>query len=128
MNNSINNASDIEKSSLEVHVEMSRMRYQMMLDNTEATRKKLDELLESINALLSLFSELKDSNSQQIIQLKESTVEQINEFKESTLIQLQDIRDSRNNQLIHWGTAIIGSLVAAIGIIVMRFVAPMFMK
>lgn len=80
---------DIEKKSLEAHVELCAERYRF-----------LENKLETV----------------------ESTVSNVNEMVADIREMMDKIVDKRNDQIIKWGTAIIGSLVASIVYLVMHYV------
>jgi hypothetical protein len=80
---------DIEKKSLEAHVELCAERYRF-----------LENKLETV----------------------EATVSNVNEMVADIRDMMDKIIDKRNDQIIKWGTAIIGSLVASIVYLVMHYV------
>jgi hypothetical protein len=80
---------DIEKKSLEAHVELCAERYRF-----------LENKLETV----------------------EATVSNVNEMVADIRDMMDKIVDKRNDQIIKWGTAIIGSLVASIVYLVMQYV------
>lgn len=80
---------DIEKKSLEAHVELCAERYRF-----------LENKLETV----------------------EATVSNVNEMVADIRDMMDKIVDKRNDQIIKWGTAIIGSLVASIVYLVMHYV------
>jgi chromosome segregation ATPase len=80
---------DIEKKSLEAHVELCAERYRF-----------LENKLETV----------------------EATVRNVNETVVDIKTMMDQIVDKRNDQIIKWGTAIIGSLVASIVYLVMHYV------
>jgi ABC-type uncharacterized transport system substrate-binding protein len=80
---------DIEKKSLEAHVELCAERYRF-----------LENKLETV----------------------EATVSNVNDMVVDIRDMMNKIVDKRNDQIIKWGTAIIGSLVAAVVYLVMQYV------
>jgi hypothetical protein len=80
---------DIEKKSLEAHVELCAERYRF-----------LENKLETV----------------------EATVSNVNDMVVDIRDMMDKIVDKRNDQIIKWGTAIIGSLVASIVYLVMQYV------
>jgi ABC-type uncharacterized transport system substrate-binding protein len=80
---------DIEKKSLEAHVELCAERYRF-----------LENKLETV----------------------EATVSNVNDMVVDIRDMMNKIVDKRNDQIIKWGTAIIGSLVASIVYLVMQYV------
>jgi hypothetical protein len=80
---------DIEKKSLEAHVELCAERYRF-----------LENKLETV----------------------EATVSNVNEMVVDIRDMMDKIVDKRNDQIINWGTAIIGSLVAAVVYLVVQYV------
>lgn len=80
---------DIEKKSLEAHVELCAERYRF-----------LENKLETV----------------------EVTVSNVNEMVADIRDMMAEIVNKRNDQIIKWGTAIIGSLVASIVYLVMQYV------
>lgn len=80
---------DIEKKSLEAHVELCAERYRF-----------LENKLETV----------------------ESTVSSMNEMVADIRSMMDEMVNKRNDQLIKWGTAIIGSLVASVVYLVMHYV------
>jgi len=80
---------DIEKKSLEAHVELCAERYRF-----------LENKLETV----------------------EVTVSNVNEVVADIRDMMAEIVNKRNDQIIKWGTAIIGSLVASVVYLVMQYV------
>jgi hypothetical protein len=80
---------DIEKKSLEAHVELCAERYRF-----------LENKLETV----------------------EVTVSNVNDMVVDIRDMMDKIVDKRNDQIIKWGTAIIGSLVAAVVYLVIQYV------
>jgi hypothetical protein len=80
---------DIEKKSLEAHVELCAERYRF-----------LENKLETV----------------------EVTVSNVNEMVADIRDMMAEIVNKRNDQIIKWGTAIIGSLVASVVYLVMQYV------
>jgi hypothetical protein len=80
---------DIEKKSLEAHVELCAERYRF-----------LENKLETV----------------------EATVSNVNDMVVDIRDMMDKIVDKRNDQIIKWGTAIIGSLVAAVVYLVIQYV------
>jgi chromosome segregation ATPase len=82
-------ATDIEKKSLEAHVELCAERY-------SALETRLDDIDERITGLSRVVNEVRDM----VIKMSEK----------------------RNEQLIGWGLAIIGGLVAITGYLLVHYV------
>jgi hypothetical protein len=80
---------DIEKKSLEAHVELCAERYRF-----------LENKLETV----------------------ESTVSAMNVMVADIRSMMDEVVDKRNDQIIKWGTAIIGVLVASVGYLLMHYV------
>ena len=80
---------DIEKKSLEAHVELCAERYRF-----------LENKLETV----------------------EATVSNVNAMVVDIRDMMDEVVSKRNDQLIKWGTAIIGVLVASIGYLLMHYV------
>jgi hypothetical protein len=80
---------DIEKKSLEAHVELCAERYRF-----------LENKLETV----------------------EATVGNVNIVVADIRDMMDEIVNKRNDQIIKWGTAVIGSLVASIVYLVMHYV------
>jgi hypothetical protein len=80
---------DIEKKSLEAHVELCAERYRF-----------LENKLETV----------------------EATVSNVNDMVVDIRDMMAEIVNKRNDQIIKWGTAIIGSLLASIVYLVMQYV------
>ena len=80
---------DIEKKSLEAHVELCAERYRF-----------LENKLETV----------------------ESTVSAMNVMVTDIRSMMDEVVNKRNDQIIKWGTAIIGVLVASIGYLLMHYV------
>ena len=80
---------DIEKKSLEAHVELCAERYRF-----------LENKLETV----------------------ESTISAMNVMVADIRGMMDKVVDKRNDQIIKWGTAIIGVLVASIGYLLMHYV------
>ena len=80
---------DIEKKSLEAHVELCAERYRFLenkLETVEATISTMNVMVADIRAMM------------------------------------DKVVDKRNDQIIQWGTAIIGVLVASVGYLIMNYV------
>jgi len=87
---------DIEKKSLEAHVELCAERY-----------KNLDDKLDSVSNRVSTVEQKLDS--------KMNAVEQVlDEIK----VMIVNMQHNRNKQLINWGIGIIGTLVGTIAFLV----------
>ncbi len=80
---------DIEKKSLEAHVELCAERYRF-----------LENKLETV----------------------EATISNVNVVVADIRSMMDEIVNKRNDQIIKWGTAIIGSLIASIVYLVMHYV------
>jgi hypothetical protein len=80
---------DIEKKSLEAHVELCAERYRF-----------LENKLETV----------------------ESTISTMNVMVADIRAMMDEVVDKRNDQIIKWGTAVIGVLVASIGYLLMHYV------
>jgi hypothetical protein len=80
---------DIEKKSLEAHVELCAERYRF-----------LENKLETV----------------------ESTVSAMNVMVADIRGMMDEVVNKRNDQIIKWGTAVIGVLVASIGYLLMHYV------
>ena len=80
---------DIEKKSLEAHVELCAERYRF-----------LENKLETV----------------------ESTISDMNVMVADIRSMMNGIVNKRNDQIIKWGTAIIGSLVASVVYLLMQYV------
>lgn len=80
---------DIEKKSLEAHVELCAERYRFLEDKLETV---------------------------------EATISAVNITVSDIRIMLDKIIDKRNDQIIKWGTAIIGALVGVIGYLLINYV------
>jgi hypothetical protein len=80
---------DIEKKSLEAHVELCAERYRF-----------LENKLETV----------------------ESTVSAMNVMLADIRGMMDEVVNKRNDQLIKWGTAVIGVLVASVGYLLMHYV------
>jgi hypothetical protein len=80
---------DIEKKSLEAHVELCAERYRF-----------LENKLETV----------------------EATISNVNDMVADIRTMMDEVVSKRNDQLIKWGTAIIGVLVGAIGYLLMHYV------
>jgi hypothetical protein len=80
---------DIEKKSLEAHVELCAERYRF-----------LENKLETV----------------------ESTVSSMNAMVADIRSMMDEVVNKRNDQIIKWGTAIIGILVGSIGYLIMHYV------
>ena len=80
---------DIEKKSLEAHVELCAERYRF-----------LENKLETV----------------------ESTISSMNVMVSDIRSMMNEVVDKRNDQIIKWGTAVIGVLVASVVYLLMNFV------
>lgn len=67
MNDPLN--SDIEKTQLEVHVDMSRQRYAILADKVDSADKRLEDLAEQ-------FEEFRKEHAKLIHELREENAEQ----------------------------------------------------
>jgi chromosome segregation ATPase len=83
-----------------VEQEKTNLTFHVELDRLrlEKTNEEVSEIKKKVNELVS-----------DIAELKELVIE---------------MRDDRNNQLIKWGTAIIVSLVSALGLLFLRIIVP----
>ena len=80
---------DIEKKSLEAHVELCAERYRF-----------LENKLETV----------------------ESTISSMNVMVSDIRSMMNKVVDKRNDQIIKWGTAVIGSLVVSVVYLVLNYV------
>ena len=82
------------------------------------TEKKNLEMHVELQAMrdTAILAEIEDLHSK-ITDLTES----VKELKQL----VDDLKDGRNNQLIKWGSAIIVTLISAIGLILLKVVFPM---
>ena len=87
---------DIEKKSLEAHVELCAERYKSLEDRLDKVNERIDGL---------------DSKIDKKINKVEATLEKIVE-------KLDEVQSDRNKQLIKWATTTIGVLTASLATIV----------
>ena len=83
---------DIEKKSLEAHVELCAERYKSLEDRLDKVNERIDDLDEKID---------------QKIGKMEATLEKI-------MSKLDSVQHERNKQLINWGGGTIAVLVATL--------------
>lgn len=81
--------SEIEKKSLEAHVELCAERYRSLDD-------RLDTMNHKISGLETIIREVHD--------------------------MVQDMAEKRNDQLMKWGVAVIGTLIGVIGWMIAHYV------
>ena len=93
---------NLEKTNLEIHVEMSKLRDTRMQEDINESKKEHAELKK-------LITDLTDKLSSDIKEVAND---------------LAVMKEDRNNQLIKWGTAIILSLISALGLIGLRIILP----
>lgn len=84
---------DIEKKSLEAHVDLCAERYRQLDHRIEAMDNRLDVL---------------DKKIDEKIDKMETILERIAD-------KIEEIQVRRNDQLVTWGTAIIGVLITLVG-------------
>lgn len=94
-----------EKKNLEMHVELQALR-------DEAVRAQLEDLQNKIETLIKSTDQLR---------------EMLDEVKEDLRTSIEEIKDERNNQLIKWGSAIIVTLVSALGLLFLRVILPLIL-
>jgi len=80
---------DIEKKSLEAHVELCAERYRFL-------ENKLETVESTVSAMNVMVADIRD--------------------------MMDEVVNKRNDQIIKWGTAIIGVLVASVGYLLMHYV------
>jgi len=91
---------DIEKKSLEAHVELCAERY-----------KNLDGKLDSVDNRVSIV--------EQKLETKMNSVEQVLDEIKGMIVSMQQ---NRNKQLINWGVGIIGTLIGTISFLVWHLI------
>lgn len=94
---------EIEKKSLEAHVELCAERY-----------KNLDEKLDTVEESVSEIERKMES--------KMAAVEAVLDEIKDMIIKMQH---HRNNQLISWGVAIIATLLSAIGFLLWNIISKL---
>jgi predicted nucleic acid-binding Zn-ribbon protein len=100
----VGNTTDIEKKSLEAHVELCAERY-----------KSLHDKLDSLDSRVSTIEAKIDLKMDQI----ETTMEsKFGEIKDA----INKLQEKRNNQLITWGVSIIGGLITVVLTMVWKFI------
>ena len=82
-------ATDLEKKSLETHVDLCAARYRFLEDKLDKVEIKVDKLDQAMQAIHDMIVEM---------------------------------NSARNDQLIHWGLGIIGTLVVIVGYLLSVFV------
>ena len=87
---------DIEKKSLEAHVEICAVRYSSLEERFIKVNDRIDDLDQKIDIKINKI---------------EATLEKIIE-------KLDDVQSERNSQLITWGGTLIGILVTALAVVV----------
>jgi septal ring factor EnvC (AmiA/AmiB activator) len=92
--------SEIEKTNLEVHVDMSRQRYALLSNNVEGVAARMGTLTNE-------FSEFRNENAKNIADLKESQLSAINKLREE---QAQDNQGTIKVVVGAAGTVIAGLL------------------
>lgn len=104
---------DAEKKSLETHVELSELRDKARKESIDALDEKIDDVeiarKEAMAALEKKISDLEDS---------------LQELRDL----INEIKDERYKQLIKWGTAVIATLVSALGLLILKILIPIIMS
>ena len=89
---------DIEKKSLEAHVELCAERYKNLDDKLDTVEKRVAEVEHKLEAKITAVEQMLDEIKDMIVKMQHH----------------------RNNQLITWGSAVIASLISAIVFLVWR--------
>jgi hypothetical protein len=89
---------DIEKKSLEAHVELCAERYKNLDDKLDTVEKRVAEVERKLEAKINAVEQMLDEIKDMIVKMQHH----------------------RNNQLITWGSAVIASLISAIVFLVWR--------
>jgi phage shock protein A len=89
---------DIEKKSLEAHVELCAERYKNLDDKLDTVEKRVAEVERKLEAKITAVEQMLDEIKDMIVKMQHH----------------------RNNQLITWGSAVIASLISAIVFLVWR--------
>lgn len=84
---------DIEKKSLEAHVDLCAERYRHLDQRIEGMDNRLDTLDKKID----------------------EKIDKVESILERIVSKIEEIQIRRNDQLVTWGTAIIGVLVTLVG-------------
>jgi len=95
-----NMTTDIEKKSLEAHVELCAERY-----------KNLDNKLDSVDGRVSTVEQKLETKMNAV----EATLDEIKEM-------IVSMRDDRNKQIIAWAGGILASLLSIIGFLVWEII------
>ena len=126
---------EIEKTNLEVHVELEAMRRQTNTDDHVELRAKIQDLKTRFDDLKEFNDDRMREIEQKVTDLKESNDNRLREIEQKFNDKLHELEqviaevtDNRNNQLIKWGTAIIVSLISALGLLFLRVIVPVFLK
>lgn len=93
--------SEIERKSLEAHVELCAERYQKLDEKLDTLERRVSDLEKKLEAK---------------IDLVEVSLDEI----KTMIIKMQD---QRNNQLIKWGIGIITTLISVIGFLTWNIIA-----
>jgi predicted nucleic acid-binding Zn-ribbon protein len=132
---------DLEKQSLEVHVELGLLREERLRSDIRELflkYERVDENYKNIqNILLELRTQKNSDNDANLV--KETNLSRdLDDLKTKHEIlkqtyhgletELSDMRDKRNSQLLGWAGAIIASLISAIGLLVLKLLLPGFLK
>ena len=102
--------SELEKTNLEVHVDMARQRYSLLTSNVIMVEKRIDKLTTEL-------SEFSKEHSQNIAELKQSQLEAI------ALLREGQAEDSNSTIKVVVGAAvtIVGGLLSTIVILLVAF-------
>lgn len=97
---------ELEKKSLEMHVEMDQLRQEVTDDRIDTLENTTESKLAAI----------------------EKKLEELVELQKELKKLVDDMKDDRNDQLIKWGTAIIVALFSALAAIFLKIIVPIIIK
>lgn len=87
---------DIEKKSLEAHVELCAERYKSLETRLDKVNERIDDLDEKIDG----------------------KINKMENMLEKIVTKLDEVQDERSRQLITWASTVIGVLTTSLGVIV----------
>ena len=97
-------STEIEKKSLEAHVELCAERYKNLEDKLDSLDRRVSDIEHKIESKMSSIEEKMESK--------------FGEIKKA----ISELQEKRNNQLIGWGVSIIGALISIILTMVWKFI------
>ena len=102
--------SELEKTNLEVHVDMSRQRYRLLEEKVETLDERMDALLIDLAAF-------RKEHAANMVDLKESHAEAITRLREENTANAQ----STNKLFVGAAATIIGGLLSTLVVLLIAF-------